>query len=884
MSTINDYYTQAELSLAAYGTFTVGTILATDLTNPSVGMSATQAAHFIDQGWTVAAQYTDSATGVSATVFQQGNQKYLAIRGTEPAASDLLADGLLALGIPSSLNPQFTALKTQIDTWLADQNMLQGQTFTVSGHSLGGYLAAAVKQTYAQATDAYLFNAPGVGGLFGNLADALTSALGLSGTPSGNIWNIRSSEGFPIISGLGYQLGTSISIQTEAASNPAADHSIVPLSDALAVQSLYAQLSPGLTQVQLNALVDASGAVMNLTFESALDALRTILLGSGTTQTVTGNRNDFYTNLYNLTSDTRYTALAGTAQLAVFAGLTASDMATMAESNNAQGLAARYALTALNPFVLVGADYSAFNADGILELYDPNTGTGALTQQYLTDRTAMLERKLWFSTQDKNPVDPNVVFDPNNHPFQNEATYFEDATSGYKIAQGGSFPNTHHYFFGGKGNDVHAGAAVEDHLYGGAGNDTLGGGGGDDYLQGDLGNDTLLGGQGNDIYFYKTGDGLDTIIDSDGQGQIKIDNLAVSGGDQHGDTRVFKSADGKHSYVFVSGDAINGGDVLVDNAIVIKNVSGHALGTAGDLGLTFNAAAVDVNPQTTRDIYGDLAAIDQSSNAGIQLGYDDLGNVKTDPGTPEPGRADDFFDSDANDRILSGGGDDWIYAFRGGDDVIEAGAGRDKAYGFGGNDVILGGADGDILWGGANSDRIYADARISTADAIAAGNVVNSGSGLKGDWLAGGEGDDTLVGGTGNDVLTGGNGTDLLIGGAGDDDILGDIDWVAQSFDWTVTDQPNGTRFFYGIENETLPAVGAADVIYAGEGNDHVWGGFGNDIIFGEGGADKLHGEDGNDIVMGWAGIAKATNGAICAVLFERIKREAAVDPMPLAA
>ena len=95
---------------------------------------------------------------------------------------------------------------------------------------------------------------------------------------------------------------------------------------------------------------------------------------------------------------------------------------------------------------------------------------------------------------------------------------------------------------------------------------------------------------------------------------------------------------------------------------------------------------------------------------------------------------------------------------------------------------------------------------------------------------------------------------------------------------------PDGTRHFYGLESETFPVSGAADVIYAGEGSDHVWGGFGNDIIFGEGGADKLHGEDGNDIVMGGAGIAKATNGTICAVLFERIKREAAVDPMPLAA
>ena len=54
----------------------------------------------------------------------------------------------------------------------------------------------------------------------------------------------------------------------------------------------------------------------------------------------------------------------------------------------------------------------------------------------------------------------------------------------------------------------------------------------------------------------------------------------------------------------------------------------------------------------------------------------------------------------------------------------------------GGNDVILGGADGDILSGGADNDRIYADAQIGAAAAIAAGNVVNSGSGLKGDWLA----------------------------------------------------------------------------------------------------------------------------------------------------
>jgi pimeloyl-ACP methyl ester carboxylesterase len=287
-------------------------------------MSTDQADHFANN-WAVAAQYTDPATGVSATVFQDSAGKnHLAIRGTELAGSDLTADGLLALGIPSSLNPQFTALKTQLDAWLANGTL--GTGFTVAGHSLGGYLATAVKQTYTQVTDAYLFNAPGVGGPLGNLADALTSTLGLSGTPSGNIWNIRGSEGFPAISGLGYQLGTAISIQTEAASGAGlANHSVVRLTDALAVQSLYAQLVPGLTQDKLNALVDASGATMNLTFESALDALRVILFGPGTTQTVIDDRNAFYTNLYNLTSDARYTALAGTAQLTVLVGFSAND-------------------------------------------------------------------------------------------------------------------------------------------------------------------------------------------------------------------------------------------------------------------------------------------------------------------------------------------------------------------------------------------------------------------------------------------------------------------------------------------------------------------------------------------------------------------------------
>lgn len=74
-------------------------------------MAVSQAANFSER-WNVHAQFNDSASGASATVFQArdalGNpvgQKYLAIRGTEASGSDVAADGILALGIPSGLNP-----------------------------------------------------------------------------------------------------------------------------------------------------------------------------------------------------------------------------------------------------------------------------------------------------------------------------------------------------------------------------------------------------------------------------------------------------------------------------------------------------------------------------------------------------------------------------------------------------------------------------------------------------------------------------------------------------------------------------------------------------------------------------------------------------------
>lgn len=241
-------FQQSELALAAYAKDLLpGRPSTSALEDQGKGMSTSQAQKFAES-WTVLAQYTDPASGLSVTVFaptSDPNARYLAIRGTEPAANDLTAAGLLALGLPAALNPQYVALKARIDQWLLDPAVLQGKTFSVAGHSLGGYLAAAVEQQYGSAVSAaYLYNAPGVLGPIGNIL----SLFGLTGVPTANVWNIRGSDGISVIAGLGSALGARIDVLTEPSVN---SHSIVLLTDALAVQAAYSKLAPGLAQNRL---------------------------------------------------------------------------------------------------------------------------------------------------------------------------------------------------------------------------------------------------------------------------------------------------------------------------------------------------------------------------------------------------------------------------------------------------------------------------------------------------------------------------------------------------------------------------------------------------------------------------------------------------------
>jgi hypothetical protein len=199
----------------------------------------------------------------------------------------------------------------------------------------------------------------------------------------------------------------------------------------------------------------------------------------------------------------------------------------------AQGeIAYRYALRELNPFAVVGVDYAALGhtADGRLDLFNPTTGAGELTTDYLNDRAAFLLAKLDLTLNNQDR--PSDVF---------SLTHYRDVGSGFEVPSGLSMPvfSQQEYLFGDEHADTLGGHELtNDHLYGGAGNDTLRGFGSDDYLQGDsgddrldggTGSDRLVGGQGFDTYVL-TSDGTDTVEDGDDLGRLLVDGQLIVGG------------------------------------------------------------------------------------------------------------------------------------------------------------------------------------------------------------------------------------------------------------------------------------------------------------------------------------------------------------------
>ncbi|MBV4547186.1 calcium-binding protein [Pseudomonas triticicola] len=490
------------------------------------------------------------------------------------------------------------------------------------------------------------------------------------------------------------------------------------------------------------------------------------------------------------------------------------------------GLALRNSLQQLSEVVIERADGYP---DRNLELYDPHTGEGFITAQWLADRAQMLARLIartqasfaehslqQFSYSDlasgkQAPMTTGVL---------NPLALFGD--DGGRSFAGGA--NADH-LYGGVGNDSIDGMAGHDFIEGGRGNDSLTGDdgndelygmAGDDVLIGGKGNDSLIGGEGNDRYEFASGDGIDEILDANADGQLWINGGPIPHLKRRAPLSNIWSTEDRSITLTLVENTLNikygEGDL-----VVIKNFQPGMLG--------IRLPEYEGQPLTAADLtlQGDWKAKDADPTVpGDQPSFDELGNVVLLPKVKQRNKADVLYGSAADDVILGLGGS-------------------------------------DRLFGKAGDDRLFGDKQTTLEKAMADGDA--KGKASRGDWLDGGQGDDLLIGTASRDVLLGGNDRDTLIGGAGDDVLSGDETTGALEQGWAVkrADVPiargvTSHRAVYSKASINSAPEGGDDVLYGQGGKDIINGGWGEDLLDGGADDDFLKGDQGDDTLAGGSG------------------------------
>jgi Ca2+-binding RTX toxin-like protein len=709
-----------------------------------------------------------------------------------------------------------------------------GPITSVNGHSLGGYLASAFVRLFGQQLPGVTINTFNSAGFskplsayiesgFNQIANIIGPTFGLCGF-SGAQNNYFAKNGTNVTTNdwmMGFdQKGKRIGIFQEdlVSALPFDNHYMYKLTDVLGLGDALAQLDPTMDLTKLSTLVSAGSNKMIASYEGVLDGLRKILLGADVTLTKQGDANanntgpqplarlDFHTNLQALLDSSNFKALQG------------KIIFNPAPTN---GLDARkefcvfLSLYYLAPFALttltIGAEAqliaaqgdvgTAWLADKNLSAADLAAGKANFSNEYLIDRAAMLG---WINKRN--------LADDMRTTMDGFDVLFRDTKSATEIRLGSILTgdtNRRHIFFGDTGADPLTGGDQNDRLYGDKGNDTLNGGKGADYLEGNedddqltggTGNDILKGGKGNDTYLFKTGDGHDTIIDVDGLGQIKVNDIPLTGGTETtAGSGLWFSADKKFAYGLMPQS--DGTKTLIiisgTDQITVKNF------TSGNLGINLTGGAAlppsAITSHTTGTPYSATPHEVITGDASISE-YTAVGNYGEVTGSGK------LNGNDFDNRLVGGSGNDLLK-------------------GWNGRDVLVGNDGMDQLYGGSEDDALY-----------------------------GGIGNDYLDGGTGADVLAGGVGADILIGGDGNDYLFGGGSYIALSSDWSVTSTDSQHFSFNKFTGLYSLDGDGDDVISGGLGNDTASGGEGNDFLSGDDGDDQLTGDSENDTLMGGAG------------------------------
>lgn len=819
---VSSSYLLSILANAAYSSLTPNVSLSDqilELSQPN-RLATSQAQELAASGWTVAAAFHDSS-GADAYVFKCGDQCVLAVGGTASLA-DFGADGLLAFGATASMNFQYTALQAKVLEWCTPQGDMPAiltPGFTTTGHSLGGYLAAAIKADPLFATQVsftYQYNSPGVGGVFGGIAEFFSQAFG-SPVPSAGVFSFHSSEGPSITAGLGKDLAKPTIIQTDWQGG-ITGHDMFRLSDGLAVEAYLSAVTGSQDTGLLGQIMDTSGVNFGMVPEGAIDALRRMAYGSDVSKI--GDTRD---GLYAAMDQALLSTLGGSSVLNL-SEASATQMVSYSQSTSEQGTMARRALEALSSFgISHGVDAPKY-ADKPAE--------------YWQLRAQMLERLNFFNKNELAAYNTNVPHSELNHQFQNESVYYRDAATGFEVLQDRVYGNTPFIIFAGSAGDLIDGGSYHDTIFGGQGEDEIRGGDGNDILYGDAGSDTLVGGDGADTLSGGAGDdvldgghGADKLIGGAGNDWLGYTTMGLGGESQDeissvGNTYdgglgndVISGSRGNDIYIFRAGDGndiirAQGGldqlQVPSGNAVTFTRGGGENPAGAADLLVWVNKGQPDeayaavvswFTPGSTENMLDTVkvgnaiftretimkaalqvkgTAIGENifgvagfSNVIFASAGDDYVDVAQISGFQS---LDEVHGGQGNDMIVTGEGDAEVYGDTGNDN-ISGGTGRLVAYGGDGDDLIAshgvnsnlsGGKDNDAILAYGDNSLVYGEDGNDHLSLFGSGISASGGRGADFMYNYAGS-NNTLTGGWGNDQLYDQTGGATFVYNAGDD-------------------------------------------------------------------------------------------------------------------
>ena len=356
-------------------------------------------------------------------------------------------------------------------------------------------------------------------------------------------------------------------------------------------------------------------------------------------------------------------------------------------------IAYRYALRELTPFVAEGADYSAYNTDGSLDLLGKGNPNG-MSAEYIKSRAEMLLLQMRYLknglklgrdlTDDITQGDWDYL-DYGKHPFAGNP----DRPLEFSIDGDGISTDDHRIAFGSSNDDIIEGSGKSDRLFGAEGNDTLKGGKGSDYME---------GGQGYDTYHIQDND---TISDSDMRGEILFPNKVpatetseetILGYDtvpsfftkSKNDANKWEAPNPKGEYYPFSAER-KGNDLVVSHAsdsVTIKDFFTRAAHTEDSSGTLWSGLGIQLldKPAGAAQVYRSVEKFDSKPVKlnDFQIRANPAENVM-------------IQGNDGTDIVMSHtaksltvdatGGDDVVYGLKSGGNVLLGGDGRDMLLG-----------------------------------------------------------------------------------------------------------------------------------------------------------------------------------------------------------